>query len=480
MSNKITIIAAFLTICALNLNAQITFEKIIKIDALSWRNHGLCVQQTNDGGYVIAGGSTDTNLATKALLIKTDASGDTAWIKKFGFGDTISANLNSVLQTTDGGYIIAGNLSNLNDWSVSTLLIKTDDNGNIVWNKIYRDNSWLWDELGSIHPTYDGGYILTGDRLDILSQQYLYLAKFDSNGDTLWTKTFLKEAVGFSVQQTSDSGYIIAGAVRGSFNNYDVLLVKTDKNGDTLWTKIFMKVGNLGETGDDYGYSVEQTNDGGYIIGGTTFFDQKGKPYLIKTNSNGDTLWTRIFGTLWDDGRSVQQTSDGGYIFTGKISIDSNHTNLLLIKTDANGDTVWTRNFGDTSSFEFGFWVQQTLDGGYIVTGHRENSPFRHDVHLVKTDANGNIYPVGFDFLTRNNENEIFIYPNPFSQATTIKTRKNGELKLYNLLGCEILSKKIQNGETKLEKGNLPSGIYFYKINNEKREIIGSGKLLIQ
>jgi hypothetical protein len=153
--------------------------------------------------------------------------------------------------------------------------------------------------------------------------------------DIMWTKTFGGSGVevGNSVQQSSDGGYIITGA---NYSHHGIWLIKTDAYGDTLWTNIFGGSDTIFYDGD-VGYSVQQTTDGGYIIGG--FTDTNGADiidiWLIKTNVNGDTLWTRTFG--YGKGYSVQQTNDGGYIIAG----------TALIKTDMNGDTTWTKTFGD-------------------------------------------------------------------------------------------------------------------------------------
>ena len=209
-----------------------------------------------------------------------------------------------------------------------------------------------------------------------------------------WTKTFggTGNERCYSVQQTNDGGYIITGFTE-SFGNggQDVYLIKTDGNGDSLWTKTFVG------TSSDGGSSVQQTTDGGYIITGSTSSFGNGNldVYLIKTDGNGTEQWNKTFGGTVDERcYSVQQTTDGGYIITGYTSSFGNGGyDLYLIKTDGSGVEQWNKTFGGTGD-DVGSSVQQTNDGGYITTGNRYNiSNGDNDVYLIKTDENGNVNP---------------------------------------------------------------------------------------
>jgi hypothetical protein len=203
---------------------------------------------------------------------------------------------------------------------------------------------------------------------------------------TLWTKSIggsNNDWIGKSIIQTADGGFIMTGLYGGG-NSADVWLVKTTALGDTLWTKTF------GGSNDDVGSDLVKTSDGGYLIAGTTesFGAGKADIWLIKTDASGNELWNKTFGgSAAEDGASVEQTSDGGYIITGSTDTVANGwTDVWLIKTDASGEIIWEKSYGGTDD-DHGHSVQQTTDGGYIIAGENDNL----GAWLVKTDASGNM-----------------------------------------------------------------------------------------
>jgi len=363
--------------------------------------YGFSVQQTNDGGYIITGDIIYSyGSGVDVYLIKTNENGNEQWSQTFG--GTNLDNGRSVQQTNDGGYIITGYTTSFGNGSRDVYLIKTDSSGNEQWTQTFGGSGG--DYGHSIQQTNDGGYIITGYTTSFGNgNEDVFLIKTDENGNEQWSQTFggNERDVGNSVQQTTDGGYIITGYTSQGIDSFgndylDVYLIKTDQNGEEEWSQ------TLGSTYSDRGNSVQQTNDGGYIITGDTFniSYENISVYLIKTDQNGEEEWSQTFGgEEVNFGKSGQQTTDGGYIITGYTNYFGNlenqqwwdGTNVLLIKTDENGNEEWLQLFGGTFS-DKGRSVQQTNDGGYIITGHLETYRYGGgDVYLIKTDPQGNI-----------------------------------------------------------------------------------------
>jgi len=417
-------------------------------------DYGRSVQQTSDTGYIVAGTTYSFGNFDQVYLVKTNASGDTLWTRTYGGAGGDRGE--SVQQTSDGGYIVAG-YTNSFGTGIQVYLIKTNATGDTLWTRTYGGAS---NDYGYfVRQTTDGGYIVAGYTFSFGNAYQVYLVKTNATGDTLWSRTYggTDWDMGYSVQQTSDMGYIVAGYTY-FFGNFDqVYLVKTNASGDTLWTRTY------GGTGYEWGRDVQQTTDGGYIVVGyTSSFGNSGQVYLIKTNASGDTLWTRTYGgASYDYGYSVRQTTDGGYIVAGYTGSFGNGWQVYLVKTNASGDTLWTRTYGGAGDDE-GYSVQQTTDTGYIVAGYTTSFGDSAQVYLIKTDANGNVGVEESrqgDRETRRQGERLRATPNPFTSFATLPGHEGERFSLYDVSGRKVgVFKGDRIGE------GLAPGVYFLKL----------------
>jgi len=463
-------------------------------------------------------------LLSVTFLLNAQVEPDTLWTKTFGGSNDDVAQ--SVKQTTDGGYIIAGCTDSFGAGVYDFWLVKVDENGNEQWNQTYGG---IYDEqANSVHQTNDGGYIVSGYTHSYgAGQQDIYLVKTDENGNELWSQTYggTENENANSVQQTSDGGYVIASTIlpSGSYDA-DFWLIKTDENGNEQWNQTY------GNDDSEGAQSVQQTIDGGYIIVGTTFNIPEGKInyWLVKTDENGSEQWNQTFGINdWDFPSSVQQTIDGGYIIAGYSSFTESNKDFWVVKTDENGIEEWNQNYG-TNDSEFAFSIQQTFDEGFIIAGYIYYiDSAESDAYLVKTDVNGNeqwnktcgnderqwakeikqtndegyiitgwsescsfgdydfwIFRLGSDtsMIDTNipsNQNSIENYPNPFNPTTTIKfsiqNNSKVNLTIFNIKGQKVktlaqnvFSKGIHSIIWNGDDGNgksVSSGIYYYKLS---------------
>ena len=303
------------------------------------------------------------------------------------FGGTEFDESNSVSKTADGGYIIIGSTESYGSGSFDVWLIKTDINGNEEWNKTFGGSETEFGKSGI--QTNDGGYVITGITTSFgAGESDVYLIKTDSNGNEEWNKTFggSDSDTGYDVLQTDDGGFIIIGSTSSfGIGKSNVWLIKTDPNGIEEWNKTF------GGSEFNDGYSIKQVSDGFIIAGGTNSFGLvNSDAWLIKTDLNGNEEWNKTFGGESSENFvSVNVTRDNGYICTG--TCDSGVSDIWLVKTDSLGTEEWSKTH-DYTDRDNGNSVAQTTDGGYIIIGSIFSFELGigYDLCLIKTDANGN------------------------------------------------------------------------------------------
>lgn len=252
-----------------------------------------------------------------------------------------------------------------------------------LWTRTYG-GSYI-EVAMSVQPTITGGYIFAGWKYAVGNYDIWFVAT-DADGDTLWTKTYGQVGVDVAccVQKTFDGGYILVGdrgAVRGTV---DVWLLKTDENGDTLWTKTY------GGSNDDEGFWVQQTPDTGYVIYARTLsFGAPNIPsvWLLRTNAVGDTLWSKTYGVFRGPTGQKDVILPDGYMLPYNVHVN-NHLDFGLLRVNALGDTLWSKTYG-WSGEDYIYACTKTDDGGYIAVGATDLTDPDEDVLLVRFAANG-------------------------------------------------------------------------------------------
>jgi hypothetical protein len=326
---------------------------VVKLDAtgnLQWTKtiggpeseEGNSLIQTSDGGYAITGFTESFGTGElDVYVVKLDANGNLQWTKTIGGKKEDMGT--SLIQASDGGYAIAGYTFSFGAGEADVYVVKLDANGNLQWTKTIGGKNV--DVGSSIIQTSDGGYAIAGGTKSFgAGKADVYVVKLDANGNLQWTRTVggPGNEIGSSLIQTSDGGYVIAGTT-ASFGagEADVYLIKLDATGNLQWTK------TIGGPEHDGGRSLIQTSDGGYAITGTTSSDElaayfgpaEADIYVVKLDANGNLQWTKtIGGPEHDRGLSLIQTSDGGYALAGSTqSFGAGEWDIYVVKLDKNG-----------------------------------------------------------------------------------------------------------------------------------------------
>ena len=404
----------FLLIIPFNLFAQ-TFQAVI---GGAGQDGGTSVEQTTDGGYIISGVTSSYGSGGMDLwLIKLDANGVQQWTNTFGGNEDDFGY--SIQQSTDGGYVVVGSTKSFGNGGYDVWLIKIDTSGNEVWSQTYGGVNN--DEGYSLDLAADGGYIISG-----CTQSYgngardAWLLKVGENGVQQWANTYGDEEneYGVSVQRTNDGDYILFCSTA-----QNPRVIKVSDNGVELWDN---EVEILNP--DPLAYNrlsvvnVQQTSDGGYVLGGCA--DPIGdvdwediRTFILKLNTDGYQEWIQ-YNDESSLGGFVQQASDLGYIVAGSWEGVSEH--IMLHKTDLYGNEQWSKSFFNIG--EGMSTVKQTIDGGYILVGGMvETTGGSFDLFFIKTDSEGNV-----NFTTL---------------LETGKTTNKTYLKTIDLLGGTIIER---------------------------------------
>lgn len=425
----------------LNNNGGLQWQKAL---GGSGEDAAYSVRQTVDGGYIVAGYTkspndgdvtgrfeadydSNHNWYRDYWIVKLDNNGNLEWQKAFGSYGNQEAF--SVRQTTDGGYIVAGR----DNVTYGCRIYKLDNNGNLVWQKLHGNGV-----SNAIMPT------------PILS---------------------------VSIQQTTDGGYILSDFKRTQQGDgtiqLDGWIAKLDNNGNSVWEKTF------GGSAHEYSGEIQQTTDGGYIWTGTTYSNDgdvtnnygQEDMWIVKFDSNGNILWEKTIGTaLREFGVSIRQTVDGGYIVSG-LTESYPVADFLIVKLNSSGNLVWQKNLGG-GQYEAAYSIQQTVDGGYIIAGVTTSPSNDGDVEYNHSDfgwADFWIVKLAPDNLSVQDETQhtISVYPSPVKD-TLYFSEKLKDVTIYDLTGRLI---KSYNGNyDKIDVSDIAKGNYILKGETESGE----------
>jgi len=528
MTFTISLISIFLLIGSIESFGQFQFQITIGSTQYEYAN---TIIQTTDGGYILSGSIQQVTGYYNMYIVKLDASGTLQWTETIG--ESNEEHGNAIIRTTDGSYVVAGGTASFGAGSFDMYMVKLDASGSPQWAKTFGGTSH--DEAFSIVQTSDGGYAIAGQTSSFGAEGGdLYIVKLNSSGLLQWSRTVggsrLDETS--SIIQTTDGGYVIAGETN-SFGviGSDVYIVKLDTSGILQWSKT---IGTT--TGSEGANSIIQTLDGGYVAAGITnsFGAVGAEMYIVKLNAAGGLQWTKTIGGNGNDyGYSIKQTTDGGYITAGfTYSFGAYGSDMYIVKLDTAGTHQWSRTIG-VSSYDQALSIIQTSDGGYAAAGLSFVTP-SGEMYIVKLNSAGNTCGNTINTASQsgtggtiNSPTSIVTnptssvttptpststsgtvtticitaiqpvsnqipssfelyqnYPNPFNPTTKIKFSlpnpseggaNNVKLIVYDIMGREVAS-LIPAGQEGLQPGtyevdfdgsSYSSGIYYYRLETQ-------------
>ncbi len=342
----------------------------------------------NNNTYTLVGSTSSYGPQNSNIyLLQLNSNGDTLWSN--AIGGTLSESGYGIQQTPDSGFMVAGNTYSYGQGSADAFLVKTNSAGQLQWTKTYGGSNN--EDIVDVQLTPIGGVLMLGSSSSFpgTTSFDIYIIQTDAGGDTLWIRTYgdVLQDHGLAITPTSDGAYVVTGYTQSfGVGGDEAYLLKINTSGDVQWFRTY------GGGGSDTGNDVIETSDGGLMMAGKThsFGMADGDIYLVRTTAVGDTLWTRAYGGSGTDVcRQIQQTADGGYVLTGETFSDgAGHSDIFLMKIDSVGNQLWTKAYGGTE-FDVGMRLTTTNEG-YIIAGYSNTfGQGGYDAYFVKTDSLG-------------------------------------------------------------------------------------------
>lgn len=367
------------------------------------------LEATSDGGYILAGTTTSFGGGNQDIwLLKADVNGDSIWSRTFGGSNNDQGQV--VLETSDNGLLIGGGTSSSGSGGMDMMIVKTDSDGNTEWSQVIGGTGS--DICYAAVQTADSGYAVGGVLSATGMGSNFGLVKLSANGAILWSRSYGGAAIELcnSIQQTSDGGYILGGFTNSfGLGNFDYWLLKTDANGDSIWSRTF------GTPLADFGTGVVQSSDGGYVIAGyANSGGAMGIQFLVfKTTSSGTMQWARGYGgTMTDRCNSIRQSQDGGYFLIGTYNND-----FAVLKTASNGDSLWLSTVGGSDADE-AFALAETADGGLALAGVTNSfGAGATDMWFAKLQLCTDMTPLAPELVIIPEGNSIRLAWNPITES---------------------------------------------------------------
>lgn len=371
----------------------------IQINAQGWEiyfgsdkdDFGESIIQTRDHGYIIAGfsqvGGVGNNL--DIYIVRTDVDGDEVW--SFFYNEGVVEHAYDIISANDGGYIVVGDVKLNQTDEFDVILLKINERGDLVWKKQYGGTGS--DQGFAVSSTPDGGYIITGRTESFgAGEEDVYLIKTDVNGNEEWSQTFgdIEDDQGRDVIPFG-GGYAIAGSFETPGGNppitADAYLILTDADGNEINSFLY------GDEEGDMALALAATQDGGLIV--TGLMGNNSDAFLLKTDANGNQEWLKMYGGgLIDIGNDVIQLTDGNYVVAGITELSVSDPDMYLFKVDADGNEIWSNAIGRNSHWDEGKAIVPTKDGGFVIAGINSftGGSQLNDVSIFKTNASGDIH----------------------------------------------------------------------------------------
>ena len=372
----------------------------------------------DDGGYLLAGSTVSFGLGMFDMwLLRIDSLGDS--VSSHTYGGTNSDGCNAVVAAADGGFLLAGYTDSYGSGNKDFWLVKTDDNGDSLWSRTYGGT--YFDFCYDIQPAVDGGYILAGRTSSFgAGNSEFWMVRVNDDGDSLWSRTFgtpySDECL--AVCCTPDGGFALAGSVSAApAGNRDFWLIKTDANGDSLWSRA------CGGSHYDECYAMVPAADGGFLLGGYTCSFGSASPedphaWLLKVDSNGDSLWSLISGGNNQEFWNTIKLTPAGCMTAGvSYSFGNGSADFWLMETDAAGDSLWSRTFGGEQG-DYCYDLVPAANGSRLAAGSTASYGSGIDDAWLISVGPGQSSPLVLFVPTSCTLYPI--YPNPFNSNATI------------------------------------------------------------